>query len=273
MSALLGLSSTACFYPAERGKLLEARVDRLTADNAASQEKLEKTLPKVDAKLGEVGKTLEALDKASKRSGADIGVQLQKTVEDVAQLRGQVETYLHRISDLEGQLHSLQDDNQKKWNDLKGSESAKEAEAKKKSQELERPADKRAFLNLCAQKAEDKDYPLARQLYGEWLKKWPKDELTGEAHFGLGQCYAAEGRCREALFEYSKVLQDFTKSKSAPNAYLKSAECFMELKMLPEAKLALEELVRSHPKSEPAKAAKERLAQLDKANKKQPKKK
>jgi TolA-binding protein len=100
------------------------------------------------------------------------------------------------------------------------------------------------------------------------MKKWAKDPLMGEAHFGMGETYLTDGKCREALFEYGKVMQDFPKTPSAPQAYLRSSECFAKLKMTEESRLALEELVRSFPKSEQAKTAKTRIAELDKAKKK-----
>ena len=89
--ALCAFALPGCFYPADRGRALEAKVSRLEADNAAlatelkdARAKLEATLPRIDAKVAEVTKALEALDTASRRSGADIGVQLSKAVEDLA---------------------------------------------------------------------------------------------------------------------------------------------------------------------------------------------
>jgi len=264
-----------CFYPADRGRALEAKVDRLGADSAQLQaelkearEQLAATLPKIDQKIGEVTKALDGLDTASRRKDADIGIQFQKTVEDLAQLRGQVETYLHKITELETAL-GAQD---QKLLALQGAAAVKEAEAKKKAEELQRPADKNEFLALAREKAKAGDVLVARQLFGEFLKKWAKDPLVGEAHFGLGETYFSESKCREALFEYGKVVQDHPKSPAAPDAYLRSSECFAQLKMKDESRLALEELVKGYPKSAAAKSAKERIAELDKAKAAPPKK-
>ena len=90
----------------------------------------------------------------------------------------------------------------------------------------------------------------------------------GEAHFALGELFFGEQKCREALYEFGKVIQDFAKTKSAPVSYLRSSECFKQLKMNDESRLALEELVKSFPKSDAAKTAKTRLAELRKAPKK-----
>ncbi|EPX62511.1 TPR repeat containing exported protein / putative periplasmic protein [Cystobacter fuscus DSM 2262] len=270
---------SGCFYPAARGRALETRLDQLDASQVQIQaelkrtrEQLDATLPLIDEKIAQVSKALEGLDKASRRSGADIGIQLQKTVEDLAQLRGQVETYVYKIGELEAALARTTEDTDKRLLELKGEQALKEAEARKKAEELKRPTDKKEFLALAQDKAKAGDVVLARQLYGEFLKKWPKDALVAEAHFGLGESYFAEDKCREALFEYGKLLQEHPKAASTPEAYLRSSECFQKLKMQDEARLALEELVKGYPKTDAAKTAKTRLAELDKAKKKGSKK-
>jgi tol-pal system protein YbgF len=275
----LPLALSGCFYPADRGRALETRLEKLDATQAQLQaelkqtrEQLDATLPKIDAKIAEVSKALQSLDNASRRSGADIGIQLQKTVEDLAQLRGQVETYLYKIGELEGALTKTNEETEKRLLALKGEEALKEAEARKKAEELKRPTDKKEFLALAQEKDKGGEVSVARQLYAEFLKKWPKDALAAEAHFGLGETYFTEDKCREALYEYGKLLQEYPKADSTPNAYLRSSECFKKLKMQDESRLALEELVKGYPKSEAAKTAKARLAELDKAKKAEPKK-
>ncbi|WP_224366195.1 tetratricopeptide repeat protein [Hyalangium versicolor] len=266
---------SGCFYPASRGRALEAKVDKLTADNTRMNEELKQareqlaaTLPRIDEKVVEVTKALESLESGSRRNDADIGIQLQKTVEDLANLRGQVETYLYKIGELETGIGKLTTDAEKKQLTQQGPDALKEAEAKKQAETLKRPEDKKEFLALAQEKAKAGELPLARQLYSEFMKKWAKDPLMGEAHFGMGETYFTEDKCREALFEYGKVIQDFAKTPSAPQAYLRSSECFAKLKMTEESRLALEELVKSFPKSEEAKTAKARIAELDKAKKK-----
>ncbi|MBU8900738.1 tol-pal system protein [Corallococcus sp. H22C18031201] len=264
-------SLPGCFYPADRGRALEAKVDKLSADNVRMEAELKEardqlaaTLPKIDEKVTEVTQALQSLDTAARRKDADIGIQLQKTMEDLAQLRGMVETYLYKIGELETALNKSSEDTNQKLLALQGTDAVKEAEAKKKAEELKRPADKKEFLALAQEKAKAGEGLVARQLYSEFIKKWPNDPLAGEAHFGLGETYFAESKCREALFEYGKVVQDHAKTASAPEAYLRSSDCFQKLKMKEESRLALEELVKSYPKSEAAKTARTRLTELDK---------
>src|SRR5262249_2934053 len=79
------LALGGCFYSSEAGKTLETRVDKLDKDLRAEQkaqaEKLDQQLPRIDQKIAEVTKALDSLDQASRRSGADTSVQLQKVIE------------------------------------------------------------------------------------------------------------------------------------------------------------------------------------------------
>lgn len=255
---ILSASLWACWYPGDRGVLLEEKVGKLADENAAlrkdlieSQEKLAKTQRRLDEQI-------ESLDKAARRSDADIGIQVQRTVEDVAALRGQVETYQHKIAELETALKTAKEEMEKK-----AVAADPDLQAKKKADEVKRPEEPKDFLRLADDTAKGGDKQLARTLYNEFLKKWPKDGAAGEAHFGLGETYYTDEKCREALYEYGKVIQEFTKTRSAPDAYLRSADCFKKLKMVAESKLALETLMKEHPKSDAAKTAKVKLAELE----------
>ena len=262
---VLGLSG--CFYPSDRGRALEARVDKLETEKAQlaqaladEQQKLDALRPQIEQKIQEVSEALASLDKAARRSGADIGVQLQKNVEDVATLRGQLDEYQHRIQVLEDGLKQLSDSTDQRITALQGEEAQREADAKKRAEAMKRPTDKKEFFALAQQKAKEGDVPLARQLYNEFLQKWPKDPLAGAAHFGIGETYYGEDKCREALFEYGKVIQEFPKSGTAPVAYLHSGDCFGKLGMSKESRLAYQEVVKSFPRTEAAKLAKKKLA-------------
>jgi tol-pal system protein YbgF len=266
-----------CFYPRDRALALEARVEQLqarsdtmTAQVEESRQKVADLILQVDAKLAEVTKALEQLDSSSRRSDADIGVRMGKLLEDVATLTGQLDQYRFQLSQLDEQLRKLGTDSEGRLTALEGGDAQKAAEARRRAEQLkalERPTDKKEFLALADEKAKAGELEVARKLYGEFLQKWPKDALVADALLHLGQSYVSEDRCREALYEYQKVIQDHAKSAAAAPALLGSADCFAKLKMKAEARLALEELVKGYPKSAAAKEARARLAEMDKAAK------
>lgn len=253
----LALGLSGCFFPADRGQLLESRVDKLSDENKRLKGALAETQGKLDDTTAQLKTALEQLDQASRTTGANIGVKVDGAIQDVATLRGQMESYQFKITELEARLAAAE-----KAPGAVASTAVKADEPKK--DELKKPDDPRDFLKLADDKAKAGENDLAKKLYAEFLKKWPRDELAGDAHFGLGEVHFLETKCREALYEYGKVIQDHPKSKVAPQAYLRSADCFKELKMLDEAKLALNELIKTWAKSEQAKLAKTRLAELDK---------
>ena len=260
-----GLGASACFYPASRGRELEDKTARQEQEIKDLEQKIAATLPKIDEKIAEVTKALDSLDRAARQSDASVGVRLQKNVEDLGQLRGQVETYLFKIAELEKATKKFEENTDQKFGDLQGTDAGKAASTRRKFEELHKPADPKLYLAVADAKARDGDYALSRMIYEDFLRKYPKDQLTGDAHFGRGETFYSEDKCREALAEYGKVIQDYAKSSAAPNAYLHSADCFGKLKMNSDARLALEELVKSYPRSEAARQAKARLAALDKS--------
>jgi tol-pal system protein YbgF len=244
------LSLGGCFYSSEAGKNLETRVDKLDKDLRAEQkaqaEKLDQQLPRIDQKIAEVTKALDSLDQASRRSGADASVQLQKVIEDLAQLRGQVEAYTHNLDALE-------------------TRAAASADSKKTPDDVPRPTDKKEFFALAQSKAKSGDIQTARALYVDFIRKWPKDDLAGDAHFALAESYYGQDNCPEALPEYGQLIKSFGKSKSVPLAYVRSGDCFARLKNPEAARLAYEQVVKDYPKSAEAKLAQKGLTALKKS--------
>jgi len=244
------LSLAGCFYSSEAGKTLETRVDKLDkdlrADQKAQAEKLDHQLPRIDQKIAEVTKALDSLDQASRRSGADTSVQLQKVIEDLAQLRGQVEAYTHNLDALQDRAAAV---------DKKAAP----------ADDVPRPTDKKEFFALAQSKAKSGDIQTARALYLDFIRKWPKDDLAGDAHFALAESYYGQDNCPEALPEYGQLIKSFGKSKSVPLAYVRSGDCFARLKNPEAARLAYEQVVKDYPKSSEAKLAQKGLSGLKKS--------
>ncbi len=261
------LSAGGCFYPADRGKLLEARVDKLESEKRGLEEELLKQkqllqaqLPRLDSQFERAQQALETLEKAARSNDANIGVQLELVKNDMAQLRGSIEEYVHKIGELESALAELRNGataQQVKPADL----------PKAKAEATEKPADRKEFLELVQKKLSEEP-AVGRQLAMEWLRKYPKDALAPKAHYALGSSYFEAKDYRAALSEFGEIVKNFGKSEQAPPALLKSSECFAALKMKTESQLMLEEIVRSYPKSDAAKTAKSRLDELKKGGKK-----
>jgi TolA-binding protein len=259
--SLLLVSSLAlagCFFPADRGRQLEGRVDALGSENQKLKDALEETRLKLEQTTARLQETLDKLDTASRTTGANIGVKVDSTIQEVAMVRGQLETLLNKQQELEQRLGAV------------GAPATGKGEGDPKKEELKRPDDPKEFLSLAQERAKAGESALARKLFNEYLKRWPKEE-TPEAEFGLAETYTADDDCMQALYYYGRVIQA-TKAKAAPVALLRSSDCFKRLKMIAEAKLALDTLSKDYPKSDAAKQVKAKMAELNKAGAKGTKK-
>lgn len=271
------LGTSGCFYPAERARLLEARVEELSREQATLVSQIEEarqgvaqTLPQVDRKLAEVAQALQQLDASSRRSGADIGVQMGKLLEDVAMLTGQLDAQRHQLAELEARLDESTRTTESSLAALKSPEALAAAAERTRLEEQRRLAESAPPDELLA-KAEEalaaRSFGDARTLFAGFVSRYPKNPLLPRGLLGLGQSYQGQEKCREALYEYQKVVQNHGKSEQAPKALIGSSDCFGALKMAPESRLALETVVQEYPRSPEAPIAKERLAALDRAAK------
>ncbi|MDR0965565.1 MAG: hypothetical protein LBM75_03510 [Myxococcales bacterium] len=294
------LSAAGCVYPAERGKMLEARVVQLETDKAALEASLLAQREQLEAQLPIIQEALSKLEAASRRSNADTGVQMEEMQILVATLRGQLEEQTYRMVRLEEALSQLRAQPPLATSPAVAA-SPESPEAASTSipapttpptssvpstvatatpvpavvKPAEKPidkADRQAFADAVVQKL--KSQPAAgRKLADEFLGKWPKHALAARVYYEVGMSHLAEKNHRAALSEFGVFIQPdmpkaFTDSPWAPEALLRSADCFAALKMSREVTMALEEVVNGYPKSSAAKDAKARLEAQKKAKKK-----
>jgi len=250
-----------CFFPAERGLLLEKRLQELAQENESLHLEMKENQARMRENQERVSRALDQTEQWARQSGADMGVQMQRSMEEIAGMRGSLELLEHRIQELEAAQTALPG-----GTPGAGTRAASTAAVGAVSKQP-KPDEPKAFLKYAQEVLEQGDIEEARVLLNEFLRRWPKDSAAGEAHFKLGETYFEQKHWREALYEYAKIIQEFPKTASAPLTYLRSSECFKQLKRMPESKLALEELIRVHPKSTEAKRAAELLKNTEASEK------
>jgi tol-pal system protein YbgF len=263
------LAATACWVPVERGKQMEARIKRLEGESEISAKQLDEQravvrerVAAVDAKIAEVQKKIDELNATAHRTGADLAVSQDRLTEEVRRLGGVLEELAHRLDAIDKALAQQKSDTDARFAALKGSGALDEYEAKKKVEQLKRPADKGEFLALAQEQEGKGERAVARELYEEFVKKWPSDQRAADAHFRLGELWYGDRRYREAILEYGKVAQNFPRSDKAPDALLRTGESMLALDLKDDAKGLFEEVGKRYPRSTAAQRAKARLAEL-----------
>ncbi len=268
-AALSSAASLPGCVSLEKGRQLEARVQRLEVQNVEQQRTLEEQrqtlrerIATADQKIGEVQKKIDELNQVSRKSGANLAVELGKLQEDFARVKGDLEAAQHRLGDVETGLKKMQGDTDARFAALKGAGALDDYTARQKLSALPKPDDKSAVFAAAQREERDGDKGVAREMYDEYARRWPGDPRTAEARFRAGEIAFGQKRWREALLSYGKVAEDFPRAAIAPDAMLGAAESMVNLDLRDDARAVLEQLVEKYPKSKAAGRAKVRLAEL-----------
>lgn len=262
-AALAAAASVAgCWVPLERGRQLEARVQRLEVQGEEQRTVFRERIAKADQKIQEVQTKIDELNQAARRSGADLGVQLTKLADELTRVKGELEVATHDLDTLERSLGALDTKTEGRFAALRGTGALEEYEAKQRLAALPKGDDRASLLSLAQKEEQEGDKGVARQLYEEYARRWPTDPKAAEARFRAGELLFGQRRWREALLAYGKVAEDFPRSELAPDAMLGAAESMLHLEMKDEAQAVLEQLVQNYPKHKAAARAKARLAEI-----------
>jgi TolA-binding protein len=262
LAPALLLALAGCWVPLEKGRQMDARLQRLEVEEKVAQDHAAELEDQLRAKLREVQQKLDELNTVSRAKGADLGVAVVKLNEDVTRVKGEQEAQAHNLERLQKDLADAMREVDAKLASLKGTGALDEAVARQKLAELPRPDDRAAVLELARKVEEGGDKGVAKEILLHYVKRWPRDEKSPEAAFHAGQLLAAQGRWREAVVVFGKLAEDYPKSERAPDAQLQAAEGLVKLDRKDDAKGVLEQLIAEHPKSEAARQAKARLAEL-----------
>jgi tol-pal system protein YbgF len=266
---LAALPLAACFVPIERGRQMEARIQRLEVQNVEQQRTLEEQrhavrerVEKVDQKIKEVQAKIDELNQAARRSGADLGVTLSRLQDEFAKLKGELEVAQHRLGEIDKSVGGLRTETDQRFTALKGQGALDAYEARQKLASLPKQDDKGAVLAL-AEKEEDRgEKGIAREIFEEYVRRWPSDPRSADAGFRAGELLFGQKRFREALLAYGKVAEDFPRSDRAPQALLGAAEAMVRLDMKADAAAVLGQVVEKYPKTDAAQKAKALLMEL-----------
>ncbi len=268
-AALVAVAALAgCWVPIERGRQMEARIQRLDVQAVEEQGELDEQreivrdrVAAVDGKIREVQAKIDELNKAARRSGADLGVSLSRLEEESSRVKGELEVEQHGLAELEKRLKALSSDTEARFAAL-GAAALDAYEARQRIAALEEPNDKAALFALAEREEEQGDGGIARELYEEYVRRWPSDPRSAEGGFRAGQLLLEQRRFRQALLAFGRVAEGFPRSGYAPDAMLGAAESMLALEMESDARSVLEELIQKYPRSEAAANAKKRLAEL-----------
>ncbi len=268
MRALKGLS---CFKLAFVGALTCLSVTSnaaLFGDDEARRaildlrQKLESTQQKLDATQQRLEATQQSVKTLSEETGPlrrvllDFQNQIENLKMEQAGLRGSIEQVLREVSEVQlKQKDLLQtlESRLSKFEPIKIVLDGLEFQAD--------PAEKKQFESALAV-FRTGDFAAAQNSVLAFLLKYPTSGYASSSLFWLGNAQYATKDYKESIANFRKLLSIAPQHARAPEAMLAISNCWVELKDLKAAKKAMEDLVSTHPNSEAAQTAKERLSRF-----------
>lgn len=279
------LSGAGCITTASEGAAMRADIEQLKTELAEQQKReddlradLGKQLKAAEARVVELEATLATLRQAD----ADGGVQMEKVIAELQQLRGDVEEARFQLGETK---KSVQDILERPPVSVAAAESAPPVDAPAPATLGGEPipADKTALYELGKKLFDAKKYDDAVAAFDLYTTRHKDDKelidnawfWKGEAHYakasGLAEKKAQADEYRQAVLSYQKVLQQ-PKANKADGALFKIGLAFEALDFASEAKVFYEELIDKYPKSDLVTQAKKRLKAVSSKGKKRSRK-
>lgn len=103
---------------------------------------------------------------------------------------------------------------------------------------------------------------LALQEAQDFVRLYPSHALADDAQYLIGRVYETERHYPEAIAAYDQLLQAYPNGDKAPGAYLEKGFALLETNRTAEAVIQLQHVITAYPRSEEARAARERLRDL-----------
>ncbi|MFH1216245.1 MAG: tol-pal system protein YbgF [Pseudomonadota bacterium] len=108
----------------------------------------------------------------------------------------------------------------------------------------------------------EKKYKEAQDVFAQFAKKHPNDELAINARFWIGDCLFNQDEFAMAILEYQNVIADYPNHAKAPAALFKQGMAFEKLQDAETAKIVYNKILAEYPGSDQVDAAKGRLEKL-----------
>ena len=123
-------------------------------------------------------------------------------------------------------------------------------------------AAKNSLYSYAIELNRQRKYTEARGKFQEFIKKYPNDQLAGNAQYWIGETYYSVSDMKNAMKSFQDVLSKFPKSNKIPDAMLKIGYVQEKQGKKQDAVATFQDLLKKYPKSKPATLARQKLQTL-----------
>lgn len=190
----------------------------------------------------------------------ELSEQIQRQSEEMARLRGQIETLTYELENARKRQQDFYVDLDTRLRKIEqaaaGTAPANGGEAGKPAAD---PAVEGAEYEAAINLLKTSKFKDAAAAFAAFVQKYPNSALAPNAQFWLGNAWYAQQDCRKAIEAQSQVASKWPDSQKAPDSLLAIATCQQELGNAAGARRTLESLLAKYPGTTAADTAKQRL--------------
>ena len=191
-----------------------------------------------------------------RRSLLDLNNQLEQMRGELARMRGQDEEIARQLSEMQRRQTDLSQGIDERIRQIEPQKTVVDGK-----EFLARPDEKRdyeAALDLFRKG----EFSEAAAAFQSFQRRYPGSGYNEAVLYWLGNAQYGKRDYKDAMASFRNLVALAPTHPRTPEALLSVAMCQIELKDRPGARKTLEELIKTHPQSEAAAEAKERLASL-----------
>jgi tol-pal system protein YbgF len=228
-------------------------------DDEEARRRIEQIKQETDARV----QKLDAATETTSRAQLELNNQLERTRQDLAQIRGQVELLTNDSEQAQKRQKDFYvdlDTRLRKIETLLAQQAqapavAQSAPAETRLDPAQEARDYEAAINLLR----GNKHVDAIFAFKQFIKAWPKSSFLPGAHFWAASALAQARDFEGAKEYYAKLVSIWPEDSLAPDALLGQANVEEQAGAAKSARATLEKLVAAYPNSEAGKTAKQRL--------------
>lgn len=199
---------------------------------------------------------LRQSEAAGRRSLLELSNMIEQLRSEIAQVRGQNEQLSRQVAELQRQQRDSQQGVEERLREMEPTTVSLDGVEFQAS-----PAEKRDY-EAALEALRASDFARAESAFESFLRRYADSGFTPSVLYWLGNAQYANRKYREAIGTHRRLVNSYATHPRAPEALLAVANSQIELKDLPSARRTLQDLIKAHPRSEAAAAARDRLARL-----------
>lgn len=209
--------------------------------------------------LAELKNQTEARLEQQSRAQLELAAQIQRQSDEMARLRGQIETLVYEVEQAKKRQQDFYLDLDSRVRALEPSPDAVAVDPAAPAKSAADPAKAGQAYDAALELFKAAKYKEAATAFAALVEQHPDSALAPNAQFWLGNAWYAQRNCAKAIDAQRVVATRYPNSDKAPDALLSIATCQQEIGNAKAATGTLTVLVEKYPAAPAADKARQRL--------------